>query len=118
MMTPEERAAQPFDHSPEIDYSSWDAQSRCAAAIRADREEQREAEWIPVSPETMPEIGEWLWVIIGGVVQKMPCVFAGNRWDWINEADSAPMEVVTHYQLVKRPAPPKASAVRAMGEEK
>jgi hypothetical protein len=54
-MTPEERAGL----ISEIGnlHMEWgdNVAAEVAAAIRADREEQREAEWIPVSPETMPE---------------------------------------------------------------
>jgi hypothetical protein len=54
-MTPEERAGL----ISEIGnlHMEWgdNVAAEVAAAIRADREEQREAEWITVSPETMPE---------------------------------------------------------------
>ena len=63
--------------------------------------------WIPISKQ--PDVGQWVHVIINGIVQKMPCALdlhgwggeAGKTWRWLDEtADHAPFEAVSHWQAL------------------
>ena len=64
-------------------------------------------QWISISKQ--PNIGQWVHVIINGVVQKMPCALDlhgwgeehGKTWRWLDEtAPHAPFEAVSHWQAL------------------
>jgi hypothetical protein len=65
--------------------------------------------WVSVKESGLPRTGEWCWVVIGRVVQRQAAYLSSGRWNWADEdADTAPQEVVTHYQYMA--APPTGDA--------
>lgn len=66
--------------------------------------------WIALFAER-PETGKWCWVIIGKTVQHVPAKLNDDEddnpvWEWMNEGDEAPFNVVTHWQPLAAPPAP------------
>ena len=54
--------------------------------------------WISVK-DRMPGFSDVVIVVIDGIVQDVPAALsADDRWEWMNEGDSAPKEAVSHWQ--------------------
>jgi Protein of unknown function (DUF551) len=73
--------------------------------------------WISVK-ERLPELGEWVIVVIGGNVQRTMCRLQqcypyASRWEWQDsDADVAPLEAVTHWQPLPTPPSHKVEAAK------
>ncbi len=60
--------------------------------------------WISVK-EWLPEMGQRVLVVIDGIVQHTMAYLSDGEWHWTSwEADTAPMDAVSHWWL---PDPPK-----------
>jgi len=54
--------------------------------------------WISVKDQ-LPGFSDVVIVVIDGIVQDVPAALsADDRWEWMNEGDSAPKEAVSHWQ--------------------
>ena len=70
------------------------------------RDSEQSDGWISVEAR-LPPFDRFVDVVIGGITQICPARLIDNAWQWLDEVDSAPLDIVTHWR--ERPSPPSAA---------